>query len=142
MKSMSMRCLAAVMPAAAVFCLAMDAAACTAVLVGKDASTTGRVILGHNEDDDPSLVVRHGYVPPREWPSDATLVDHSDCAKVPRGPHSLGFFWTEVRDAKCGAGSAVSFVNEKGVAIVSDNAGPTSRIRFPSRPRAASRPTT
>ena len=36
MKSMSMRCLAAVMPAAAVFCLAMDAAACTAVLVGKE----------------------------------------------------------------------------------------------------------
>ena len=120
-----MRCLAAVMPAAAVFCLVMDAAACTAVLVGKDASTTGRVILGHNEDDDPSLVVRHGYVPPREWPAAATLVDHTDCAKVPRGPRSLGFFWTEVRDAKCGAGSAVSFVNEKGVAIVSDNAGPT-----------------
>ena len=125
MKSMSTRRLAVVMSAAAVFCLAIDAAACTAVLVGKDASTTGRVILGHNEDDDPSLVVRHGYVPLREWSADATLVDHPDCAKVPRGSRSLGFFWTEVRDAKCGAGSAVSFVNEKGVAIVSDNAGPT-----------------
>lgn len=125
MKSTMKTCIAAAMSAVAVLGLAIDAEACTAVLVGKDASTTGRVILGHNEDDDPSLVVRHGYVPPREWPAGATLVDHPDCAKVPRGPHSLGFFWTEVRDAKCGAGSAVSFVNEKGVAIVSDNAGPT-----------------
>ena len=82
----------AMMSAVAVFGLATDAEACTAVLVGKDASTTGRVILGHNEDDDPSLVVRHGYVPPREWPAAATLVDHPDCAKVPRGPRSLSSF--------------------------------------------------
>ena len=109
----------------AVLCAPSVVTACTAVLVGKDASTTGRVILGHNEDDDPSLIVRHGYVPPRDWPADASLVDHPDCAKVPRGGRSFGFFWSEVRDENCGAGSAVSFVNEKGVAIVSDNAGPT-----------------
>ncbi len=82
MKSTMKTCLATVMSAAAVFCLAMDAAACTAVLVGKDASTTGRVILGHNEDDDSSLVVRHGYVPPRDWPADASLVDHPDLSLI------------------------------------------------------------
>lgn len=110
---------------AAAFPSATGALACTTVLVGKNASTTGRVILGHNEDDDLSLVVRHGYVPARAWPADAKLVDHPDMAKVPRGACSLGFFWSEVRDAKCGAGSAVSFINEKGVAVVSNNAGPT-----------------
>ena len=40
MKSTMKTCIATVMSAVAVFCLAMDAAACTAVLVGKDASTT------------------------------------------------------------------------------------------------------
>ncbi len=45
MKAMLMRCIAAVMSAVAVFCLAMDAAACTAVLEGKDAS------LPHDLDD-------------------------------------------------------------------------------------------
>ena len=73
MKSMSTRRLAAVMPAAAVFCLAIDAKACTAVLVGRDASTTGRVILGHNEDDDPSLLFG------KEWTDDARTVSPLSC---------------------------------------------------------------
>ena len=42
--------------------------ACTAVLVGKSASTTGRVIVGHNEDDDGDITVFHGWFPARDWP--------------------------------------------------------------------------
>ena len=32
---------------------------CTTVVVGKNASKTGRVIVGHNEDDGKSLVMLH-----------------------------------------------------------------------------------
>ncbi|MBR1920902.1 MAG: C69 family dipeptidase [Kiritimatiellae bacterium] len=101
------------------------AQACTAVLVGKKASSTGRVVFGHNEDDNGAMIVRHGYVPPRSWPEGAVMPDYADCAKVPRAARTLGFFWTEVRTTKCGVPTAVAFVNEKGVAIASDNAGPT-----------------
>ena len=41
--------------------------ACTTFVVGRKASATGRVIVGHNEDDKGELSVRHGYVPARNW---------------------------------------------------------------------------
>ena len=102
-----------------------QAHACSAVLVGKNASTTGFVLMGHNEDDGGSPAVRHGYVPARDWPAGAVLVDSPKCAKVPRGAHTLGFFWTEVRNAKSGWPNAIAFCNEKGVMVATDNGGKT-----------------
>ena len=99
--------------------------ACSAILVGKKASSTGFVIFGHNEDDGGKIAVRHGYVPARAWPEGSALVDSPDCAKVPRTPHSLGFFWTELRTAKCGLPAAAAFLNECGVMVATDNAGHT-----------------
>ena len=40
-----------------------SAVACSVVVVGKDASATGRVLVGHNEDDSGELFVRNGLVP-------------------------------------------------------------------------------
>ena len=45
----------------------VGAYACTTFVVGRKASATGRVIVGHNEDDKGELSVRHGYVPARNW---------------------------------------------------------------------------
>ena len=37
---------------------AHDNANCSTMIVGKNASATGRVLIGHNEDDNGSFVVR------------------------------------------------------------------------------------
>lgn len=36
-----------------------DKGNCSTVVIGKDASVTGKVILGHNEDDSDSIVELH-----------------------------------------------------------------------------------
>ena len=54
-------CLSGVIVAAMV----LQSSACFTVLVGKDASETGRVMVTHNEDDGGRAMVDHGYVPPK-----------------------------------------------------------------------------
>ena len=102
-----------------------SASACTAVLVGKKASSTGRVILGHNEDNGGKVAIRYGYVPARDWPDGSAMPAERGLAAIPQAKYTLGFFWSELRrDGKCVPGSG-SFLNEHGVMIVSDNAGRT-----------------
>ena len=46
------------------FCMgAAPARACTTVLVGRDASETGEVLVGHNEDSGGRYVIRSHIVP-------------------------------------------------------------------------------
>ena len=45
---------------------AHEAGACTAILVGKKASATGRVIVAHNEDNRPGTFMRYAFLPRRE----------------------------------------------------------------------------
>ncbi|MCK9330885.1 MAG: C69 family dipeptidase, partial [Candidatus Cloacimonetes bacterium] len=52
---------------------ACGAFACTTILVGKDVSGTGCVIVGHNEDDGGRAMVEHGYVEARTWEAGYTL---------------------------------------------------------------------
>ena len=40
---------------------------CMTLIAGRAASATGHVLVGHNEDDGGHIVVRHGYVRPRDW---------------------------------------------------------------------------
>ena len=76
--------------------------ACTAVIVGKKASATGRVLVGHNEDGGGS-VVRHAYVPAADG--------------------NLAFYWTEIKHLKGGVIPGDMLLNEKGVLILSNNGG-------------------
>ena len=46
--------------------IALGADACTAILVGKKASSTGRVIVAHNEDNRPGTYMRYAFLPRRE----------------------------------------------------------------------------
>ena len=80
-----------------------DANACSAIIVGKKASSTGRVIVSHNDDGNLSLRVRHAVVPAREG--------------------KLGFFWTEFKDPKGGVTPGDTMLNTCGVLVMSNNGG-------------------
>ena len=95
--------------------------ACSGILVGKDVSTTGRVLFGHNEDDGGRLFVRHHLVPACDWPVGVRIRWDERFAAVPQPAKTLGYFWTEV----VGATSADAFYNECGVMIASDSGGKT-----------------
>ena len=77
---------------------AVTAEACSAILVGRNASVTGRVIVGHNEDNGPGPM-RHSWV-------------------ARTGGH-LGFFWSELP----GSNTGDMFLNECGVIVFSNSAG-------------------
>lgn len=43
--------------------IAMNASACSTVVVGKDVSATGQIMIGHNEDNDLRIVTSQYWVP-------------------------------------------------------------------------------
>ena len=85
--------------AAAIF----DASACTAILVGKKASATGRVIVSHNEDHYAGCFMRYAY--------------------LPRRPGAAAAFWSEVKSPQNPQPIAHAFFNEHGVVVFSNNGG-------------------
>ena len=114
-------------------CFAWGASACMTFVVGKKISTTGFVIVGHNEDDWQPFAVRHGIVPARDWPAGTMLPASAGCcAKVPQAAHTLACYWSEVKFRE-GDRNADAFLNEKGVFVVSDSGGnSTERMDDPS----------
>ena len=99
---------------------------CMTLIAGKAASATGHVLVGHNEDDGGHVVVRHGWVPPRDWEKGAIMPAEEGCALLPQVAHTLGYYWVEYRKDVMGLSNADGFVNERGVVIVSNSMG-TSR---------------
>ena len=95
------------MVAAAVAAAAFDASACTAILVGKKASATGRVIVSHNEDHYAGCFMRYAY--------------------LPRRPGAAAAFWSEVKAKDGPQPIAHSFFNEHGVVVFSNNGGVVSK---------------
>ena len=69
--------------------------ACSTIIVGKDASSTGRVLVGHNEDDSGEISVKHAILE--------------------------GTYWSEVCESGKGLANADVFYNDRGVAVVSNN---------------------
>ncbi|MCI7404778.1 MAG: C69 family dipeptidase, partial [Pyramidobacter sp.] len=64
------------------------ARACTTVVIGREASPTGHVIVGHNEDDGGRLVNRHGYVPAADHAPGETLPAEDGYALIPQAAHT------------------------------------------------------
>ena len=95
---------------------------CMAFIVGKAASATGRVLLAHNEDDFGRYTVRHGFVPPRSHAAGETLPAEPGRANIPQVERTYGFYWSEVLGAHTGNSNSDVFINECGVALVSDSA--------------------
>lgn len=94
---------------------------CMTLIAGKAASKTGRVLVGHNEDDYVHASVRHYLVPAMDWPSGTVLPAEPDNVCIPQVPHTASYWWMQVRGPEGGLSTADSFFNEHGVCVVSDS---------------------
>ena len=71
-----------IIPVLLAACFAVDASACMTFVAGKKVSATGRVIVGHNEDDWPPFTVHHGMIPARSWPAGTCLPASAGCCST------------------------------------------------------------
>ena len=99
-----------------------DKANCSTVVIGKNATVTGKVLLGHNEDDNDCVVELH--LVPRVKHREGETISFKDAdAVIPQVPETYSYYWSEVR-CKGGISFADGFVNENGVAVVSNSCRP------------------
>lgn len=68
--------------------------ACFTVVVGKDASADGYVIMAHNEDDGPPQVVNHHKVPRKSYAAGEKykLIGGGQIDQV---PETWSYIWSE-----------------------------------------------
>ena len=99
------------------------ATACTAVIVGKKASATGRVIVAHNEDNSGDVFIRHALVPARDFAAGEKIRQEPDCAAIDQVPHAFGYFWSEVKSRSENPPAGDMMLNENGVIVFSNNGG-------------------
>lgn len=92
---------------------------CSTIIIGKNASKTGRVILGHQEDDVDSFAQLR-LVPRMKHKEGEVLVFDDADAVIPQVPETWAYYWSEVRSPS-GESFADGFVNEWGVAVVSNS---------------------
>ncbi len=90
-------------------------AGCFSVVVGKDASAEGCVILAHNEDDYIPQIVNHHKVPRKQYPPGA-VVRLVNGGTVEQVPETWSYIWSEMP----GLLFSDSYLNEWGVSICSD----------------------
>ena len=110
------RFLAAATCLAAICLLAAPPAwACYAIVVGRDASADGSVLLGHNEQDWGKRVLNFRKVPRRQFPAGA-VVRLRGGATVPQVRETYAFLWS----GNPGLAFSDSYLNEWGVAAASD----------------------
>jgi dipeptidase len=105
-----------------------DELGCTTIVVGRPASQSGCLVVGHNEDDAHRLVVRHHIVKAGEHPAatrlrDGTLLyrEPHTSLELPVPEDTLAYDWTEL----VGQDFADSFLNSEGVSICCDSAAGT-----------------
>jgi dipeptidase len=100
---------------AVVFVVPGAAAGCFTVVVGKDASADGYVIMAHNEDDGPPQIVNHSKVPRRtHLPGERVrLLNGGELAQV---AETWAYIWSQMP----GLRFSDSYLNEWGVCIASD----------------------
>ena len=102
---------------------------CSTVIAGKNATVSGRVLLGHGEDDSNCICQVH-KVPRMEHEEGEVLTFDDGTAVVPQVPVTWGYLWTELR-APGGAAFADGFVNEWGVAVVTNSCVSTKEATEP-----------
>lgn len=98
---------------------------CTTVIVGKAASKTGRVIVGHNEDSGGRSLHQQFFYPARAHAQDEMLEAEPGCARVPEAPRTLGVYWSNLLAPAPGSSFDQGFANDAGLVICS-NAGGTA----------------
>lgn len=88
---------------------------CSTIIVGKNASATGNVLIGHNEDDGGMQVVNFYKIYANEDPGEAFTLKNG--AVIEQAKTTLGYIWLEMP----GQDFADSFLNERGVLITSNS---------------------
>ena len=97
---------------------------CSSIIVGKNASKTGEVLLGHNEDNGGRLVMPQ-YIMPRLKHEPGQMIHCEDlAATIPQVEETWSFIWSETRNLG-GASFSCAFINEWGVAVMSDSCAPS-----------------
>lgn len=90
--------------------------ACFSIVVGKNASTDGCVLVAHNEDDGPPQIVNHHKVPRKTHPAGAR-VPLRNGGSLEQAGQTWAYIWSEMP----GMRFSDSYVNEWGVTVTSDN---------------------
>ena len=106
------------------FCIAMVALpvdACETIIVGKNISATGEVLLGHNEDNGGRLVMLQYKVPRMKHQSGEIITLENGKAQIPQAEETWAYTWSETRSPSPGESFSDFFINEWGVAIASDS---------------------
>ena len=96
-----------------------DNANCSTIIIGKNASKSGKVILAHNEDDPNSIVQAHIVPRMSHKPGEVLVFDDGD-AVIPQVSETYGYYWSEIR-TPTGESFADGFVNEWGVAVATNS---------------------
>ncbi len=97
---------------------------CFTVIVGRDASVDGSVLLGHNEQNRGKRIINFRKIPQMEYES-GSMIALKNGGKIPQVEKTGSFLWTE----SPGLEFSDSYLNEWGVAIVSDSC-PTKEDEF------------
>lgn len=111
--------LAALAIGAALGSMAFNASACSTVIVGKDVSATGNILVGHNEDNGGRILTAQYWVPAATHKAGEKIKFEEAAAAIPQVEKTYGFFWSQTYDPS-GASFSDGFVNENGVVIVSN----------------------
>jgi dipeptidase len=90
--------------------------ACFSIVVGKNASAAGCVIVAHNEDDTAPQIVNHHKVPRQSYPPGAA-VRLRNGGSLEQVPQTWAYLWSEMP----GLLFSDSYINEWGVTVASDN---------------------
>jgi dipeptidase len=79
--------------------LSMGSLACTTLIVGKNVSETGRVMVGHTEDADGRVLHQEFFYPAQKHEAGADpLVAEPGRAVVPNVPETLDTYWSNMLD--------------------------------------------
>jgi len=89
---------------------------CFTVLVGKNASADGSVMIGHNEDDRGDIIVNLRKIQPRDYGAPQKIRLGKGGTFETDG-RTNGFLWIEATTQEF----ADSFINEHGVVVTSDS---------------------
>ena len=90
--------------------------ACFSIVVGKDASADGFVMVAHNEDDGPPQIVNHCKVPRKQYePGDKLKLRNG--GQLDQTEQTFAYLWSEMP----GMNYSDSFINEHGVIVTSNN---------------------
>ena len=103
--------------------LSMGSLACTTLIVGKNVSETGRVIVGHTEDAGGRVLHQEFFYPAQKHAEGADpLVGEPGRAVIPNVPETLDTYWSNMQDM-AGSSFDQGFTNGAGLIMCSNGGG-------------------